>query len=1380
MAGFTIDEVRETFEADISSFLAKIEAAGNSLLASNALAPVPLPDSQSFRLLGDLFHTLYGTSMLVGARSLAETAGRLEQLSESGAALLQRIVSQHHEVRELAKVCLTGAAEMRGMLRLELAHESEQAKRLAQEFERSSLRAPSRPSRAIADGSAEFDFQTKGPLTAPPPPGIEEELLIVFREEASDAAAHAKRHLETLRDNPADVSALGALERLFHKLKGAAAGVGWSGLSERAAELQARFESLLDGGVEPTVAEALPKLAGDASSLLVEAGLPPLVIDRLTPREDEISYGESPADTDTPGSSRSARAKLEQMFRQELASSADKLKRHLQALLAAPDDARAAGEAEKIFMSLKGAAGSAGLDDLSQLAARLQADAESVAVRSVKATLDVVRGIAHRTNVLFARAGLDPSLPLPPSGEHGESRLIHELFAAEARQILERATVLLDELKSASHWRAAEPIAELGRLFHHLKGSALVSNEESVATRASHLQELCEGDDGLARLPEVRTETEQLVAQLARAPVAAEAVSKGSQDFPVVRERVDVMREPALWDAFSQECLDLLEQLDASILGLDSSQEPKRVLQAIFRLYHTLKGTVGTVGLAPMARSLHMVEDFLEESLEAAVPPSTRSLSSFFLSVQADVRRQLAQCRKGYVETSPERIRAAIAGLRSGAPGLAQVVATAASARSDSQSRVGSRAGDSRAEAQDDEAAPVSSPQIRVAAERLDQLMDLAGELVVSRSRLMTRVGVLQNLERELGRNNERLLGVVGDFVDKHEFTSIARGAATGTSGAASPLGSSPGSALAPANADVMREGTTWGKFSELELDRYDDVNVLSRSLAEISDDLGQVGSAIVSEIVSFADDSDAFGMLVTGIQNEVTRARMVALSSTFTRLSILARDAADQSGKEIEVELEGENVNLDKAVADALFAPMLHLVRNAVAHGIEPARTREAAGKPRRGKVILSAREDAGQVVVEVRDDGQGFDLEALHRRGVEMGLIDRSVSPSDPRVRDLVFQPGVTTQKRVGRISGRGIGCDVVRRAVERLNGSIAVTTKTNAGTSFVLFLPITLAITNALLVRNGKRLVAVPLYFSERIIDREEASMTRTGGVSRVELDNVFVRVHSLSELVGGQRTDDQGSLLVLRLGQRRCVLQVDAVVGQEEIVVKSTGGMLAGHPLLAGVSIRGTGDLVLVLDVPALVDASAPATATSDEAALEVEARGGRVEPVVEEPAAPVRPPDALALAAAQRLVRDVRIQPHIRALFVDDSLSVRKVAEKTLRGLGVDVVLAIDGVDALAKLRENEVDIVFTDLEMPRMHGYDLIRELRFVAAYKTLPVIVVSSRSGNKHKQQATELGATDYLIKPFSPEILREALDRYCGNGREPTTPQPVIVRTT
>lgn len=1360
MAGFSIDEVRDSFEADISGFLSRIEATGNELLASAALSSPDPPGSRGFASLGDFFHSLYGTSMLVGARSLAETAGRLERLSEAGLATLQKIESQQQEVRELARVCLAGATEMRGMLQLELAHDAEQAKRLAQEFERNSLRSSSRPSRGHPE-NGEFDFP-KAPLTMPAPPGIEEELLIVFREEARDAAAHARGHLEALRANASDVSALGALERLYHKLKGAAAGVGWSALSERAAALQARLEAVLEGTEEFSASGGLPRLSADTSALLVDAGLPPLELDGVAaPAEDEeISFGDTSAEHRATGSAEDSKTKLAELFRQELAGCARALRDQFGALLAQPEDAAAAREVEKILLSLKGAAASAGLDELSQRAASLQADAESLAERSVKATEDLVRGMAQRTHLLFARAGLDPSALLRRGSDPGEGGLARELFSAEARQIIGRATTVLAELKGANHWRSPELLGELARLFHHLKGSALVSKEEKVAALGGQLQTLCESADVQSRLPELNALVEQLAAQL-RALGGAEKAPTSAQ-FPTLRENVEVMSDPTLWEAFSQECMDLLEQLDTSILALDTTDNPTRVLQAAFRLYHTLKGTVGTIGLEPVARSLHAVEDYLEAALESNRLPAPRSLQSFLLSIQADIRRQLAQCRKGFVETSPERVRAAIASLNAGAA-LARSVSISVG---DGYGRKTGASGDSRDQSADDEAAPAMRQQIRVAAERLDQLMDLAGELVVSRSRLMTRVDILQALQRELGRNNERLLGAVESFCDKYEFTSIAGPRTKG--------------ALPAAAVDVMREGATWGAFSELELDRYDDVNVLSRSLTEISDDINDVSAGIVNEIASFADDSDAFGALVSGIQNEVTRTRMVALGSTFRRLTILARDAADQAEKEIRVELVGEDVSLDKAVADALFAPMLHLVRNAVAHGIEPASAREAAGKPRVGVIVLSAREDAGQIVVEVRDDGNGLDLDALHRRGVELGLIDRSVPPTDPRVKELVFQSGITTQKHVGRISGRGIGCDVVQRAVERLNGSIVVTSKAKQGTSFVLSLPITLAITKALLVRNAGRVVAVPLYFSERIIDADELPAASAGGVQRVELDGVFTRLHSLAELFGKSAENPAGPRLVLRLGRRRCVLQVDGVIDQEEIVVKSPGGLLSGHPLLAGVSVRGSGDLVLVLDVPALIEATAPvADALDFEAAGQAAPDSEGAAGLPPRLAAVPQVSGGLSVATARRLTGDVRIQPHVRALFVDDSLSVRKVAERTLRGLGVEVILAGDGVDALAKLRENEVDIVFTDLEMPRMHGYDLIRELRFGAAYKNLPIVVVSSRSGNKHKQQATELGATDYLIKPFSPEIIREALVRHCGFGNNPLPPTHLIVKT-
>jgi chemosensory pili system protein ChpA (sensor histidine kinase/response regulator) len=479
-----------------------------------------------------------------------------------------------------------------------------------------------------------------------------------------------------------------------------------------------------------------------------------------------------------------------------------------------------------------------------------------------------------------------------------------------------------------------------------------------------------------------------------------------------------------------------------------------------------------------------------------------------------------------------------------------------------------------------------------------------------------------------------------------------------------------------------------------------------------------------------------------------------------FARLRLPVRDAAERETKEVRVVTVGEDVSLDKTIADALFAPMLHLVRNAVVHGIESAERRAQSGKPRLGVITLAAREESGQVVLEVKDDGAGLDLRAMHARGVAMGLVPAGTPIDDPAVKDLVFAPGFSTRATASSVSGRGVGGDVARRAIERLNGSIRVQTTPGAGTTFVLSLPVTLAITKALLVRHRGRTFALPLHFADRIIDVEDAVVVDSAGVRRLQIEGGFVPVRRMDPLLRvGDGAQQNGPLVVLRIGGQRVALQVDALVGQEEIVVKSAGELLAGHPLFAGVTIRGTGELALILDVPALLEGIAPQ--------VDRLPRGD----------APAR---ALA-AATPRALPPVpeKARRKLRVLFVDDSLSVRRVAEKTLTALGAEVILATDGFEALARLREQAFDIVFTDLEMPRMHGYDLIRELRFVPAHRDLPVVVVSSRSGQKHQDQARALGANDYLTKPFSAQTIEGALTRWCSELRTPAR-EPEARETT
>jgi len=385
---------------------------------------------------------------------------------------------------------------------------------------------------------------------------------------------------------------------------------------------------------------------------------------------------------------------------------------------------------------------------------------------------------------------------------------------------------------------------------------------------------------------------------------------------------------------------------------------------------------------------------------------------------------------------------------------------------------------------------------------------------------------------------------------------------------------------------------------------------------------------------------------------------------------------------------------------------------------------------------------------VVEIIDDGAGLDLERLRERGAALGLIPHDTALDDPRIRDLIFVHGLSTHVAADAVAGRGVGCDVVRRAIDRLNGSLRVDSVRHQHTTFSITLPVTLAISRALLVRHAGEIFAVPLYFTERIVDAREVDIVESAGQRRIDIDGTFVPVRAFGEFVSGPTSPD-GPILLVQVGGQRLVIQVDEVLTQEEVVVKSLGALLRGHPMFAGVTVRGNGETVLILDVPSMIDTALGRDTVVRAAAPR--ARGGEL------------------VGAAPRLVAPHAVPAAdsdrpLHVLFVDDSVSVRKVAERALKQLGVEVTLANDGVDALEKLRGGRFDLVFTDLEMPRMHGYELIRELRFLPAYHAMPVIVVTSRSGKKHRDEAHAVGASEYLTKPFTSRSLASALLKFGG----------------
>jgi chemosensory pili system protein ChpA (sensor histidine kinase/response regulator) len=1059
-------------------------------------------------------------------------------------------------------------------------------------------------------------------------------------------------------------------------------------LQAAARELTEHLGQIMGAAAPAAAEEAAPPAPGGETPLAAPAGVD---LDAMFDFEDEPAVEAAPPPLPAPVAADAA------PFRAEARLLIESVLAGLSAARRNPDDEGPAAQIERTLEELERGAQRAGWAGVAGVA--LQARNEVTAARCSEAGLDptLLTDLDERCHALLAVLGFpgtsvdtaEDAVP-PEAGAELDS-----LFRDEARQACREAVLLA---RSVTDGGSDEPVTALGRLAHRLKGSAVLARHGRIEAAAAALQAACQ-----ARLDHAGTPVDPIKEALQSLRVLL-----GDDETPsaAVRESVTMESDPAVWEGFEIESSETLAAIEDAALRLEEHLDPKAVLSDLFRYYHTLKGALHSVGLGPVARLVHRLEDLAEELLEAAILPPLARLASLLLSAQQRIRRALQDARTGFVVIDLAALERDLAALRAG--GEIPSARGGSSSRDASSSR-GSGAASHRSSpsgADDDASArsvgdAVERRLVRVPRERLDAMMDLAGELLVSRSRLARRVARVRGLEQEMRGHGKRLVEAAEDFRERHEFR----------------LGAS-----SPARA---RAG-----FSDLELDRYDEVNVLARTLGETASRLTQAQAQLTGALAGIAEDAQGFGTVVAGLQGEVTRARMIALGQLFVRLRAPVRDAAEREGKQVRLLTGGDDVTLDKALVDELYTPLLHLVRNAVAHGIETPAYRRGAGKDPIGTVRLSARQENTRVVVQVEDDGAGLDLHRLHRLAVEAGLLSPDVPLDAPEVAEAVFARGLSTRADVDDVSGRGIGGDVVHREVERLGGEIRVLTRSGAGTTFVLSLPMTLSITRSLWVQCGGETMALPLDFAQAIVDLSDAEQHDSAGVRRLRHGDGYVVLHSLAGLLGRPVGEERGSAVVVHAGTQAMAFAVDRVVGQEEIFVKPLGDLLEGHPLFSGVTLGGDGELLPILDVRGLIQ----------------EARSDR--------------------GAARRVEPRARTR-RARVLFVDDSLSVRRVGEKFLAEEGIDVTLAVDGEDALARLRSEGFDLVFTDLEMPRLNGYDLIATIRSSAALRHLPVVVVTSRSGRKHREHAEAVGATDYLTKPFTAESLRQLVVRWTRESR-------------
>jgi len=836
------------------------------------------------------------------------------------------------------------------------------------------------------------------------------------------------------------------------------------------------------------------------------------------------------------------------------------------------------------------------------------------------------------------------------------------------------------------------------------------------------------------------------------APPAA-PLSQAPSDYQDEPETVNVGQTGSYFDAlpvddevpneilefFQPEAEEHLQIVADCLLSLEGNNNPEEI-NRLFRAIHTVKGSAAQVGLRRLGGIAHRVEDLIGRLRDGELQPSPSVVDICLESVDV-LKKTLhrewadeAEFRAG-VDSLLGRIAAfAPQEIEEEAPGV-----TVAEMEEESPVKAAAPK------------APLTAKQVaanksvRIALGRLDRMMNTVGELVISRTKMVGRVTELEKLIDTLGFSKERLHGKVNEFQEKYEFNRIRSQLAT-------PWANSQTKKLLT-NA-AAGEGSYLEEFSELEMDRYDDFNILSRSMTEISADVNEVLTQLEGYVGRVEGDIDEFTKLAHHLQDEITAARMVPIGTLYSLLSRAVRDAAKSSKKQVDLDFSGSETELDNNIIQQISDPLVHLVRNSVAHGIELPDVRAAQGKAEEGKVSLRAYHRGNHIYIEVEDDGRGIDYARVKQSAIECGLVSNETADrlTERDLREMLFHPGFSTAVVKTELAGRGVGLDVVRSNLNALNGEIEVNSVAGSGTKFTLKVPLTLIISPALFVRCGSHHFALPLAVVEEIRRLRADEIEDVGGKLLTKVRDIVTEVVRLDSYLGLPPLEPINGyfrMVVANAGNRQIGVVVEEVLGKDEIVIKNLGEYLRKVKLFPGTTIAPDGSLILLIDLNRMV-----ATEPNDRRAVQASASAARIfAPGSAAVARGTIPTEAIDRVEQERVV-----------VIADDSISVRKFVGRMLEKNGYRVKLAADGLEAAELVAQHGCHMVITDLEMPRMTGYELMAQLRQSPSTKRIPVMVVTSRAGAKHRDRAMKEGASAFLTKPVQEDQLLAAVEQLIG----------------
>jgi chemosensory pili system protein ChpA (sensor histidine kinase/response regulator) len=820
---------------------------------------------------------------------------------------------------------------------------------------------------------------------------------------------------------------------------------------------------------------------------------------------------------------------------------------------------------------------------------------------------------------------------------------------------------------------------------------------EDAEALAPLLEGVPESEAGAGRDPDALPESEpEPPSDAVPAPAAPRAPPSAPGAMPDLPTEVI--------EGFYEEAREHLDDLDAALNQLETqvtdpapiTREQREIVRRIRRSVHTLKGSAAVIGLTAISAWGHAAEDFLDWLYEGA-----REISPEIVGLLVDagdlMARLVAQPDDPHAQRA-EAIRARFAEVMGGGAGDSRA-AEADAAPEAKPAEAAPTATTAIVRDRDEEAGdpPGRRQTLRVGADRIDAMVNLAGELMIATGAFEGQMAEFRNTFQELDLARNRLRDIARQLEMGFEVKALGR----------------------------LRDGASAGSFEEfdsLELDRYSELNMIIRTLAETAIDVGAIHSRLVNLHGEFDTHLNRQHVVLREIQDQMMQVRMLPLSTLSNRLRRTVREVAKRLGKRVRLVMRGEGIELDRLVWDRITDPLMHLLRNAVDHGIESPDARRAAGKPPVAVLKLAARREGNRVVITIADDGAGLDYRAIRRKALQAGLIGEEEDPAEETLAGLIFRPGFSTRDAISEVSGRGVGMDVVRENIQELKGAIRVASWPGRGSRFTIRIPLTLAAVRALLFSLGDQTYAVPLNEVREILRAEPGQIVETPRRA-IRMGDRVMPLHALRRVLpapvrGPETGTDAPLVLLVSVGDRRMAVEIDGLVGQREIVIKSTGSHLRHVRGVSGVTILGDGGVVPILNLPELLgEGMAPGAP--------------RVEARTAEPAPPAEQP--------------------LSILVVDDSVSIRQVVSRLMENQGWRVRTARDGLDALEQVRREPPDLIVLDIEMPRMNGYEFLSALAGDPAVRDIPVVMLTSRTSAKHQDRAVELGASGFVVKPYN-----------------------------